>query len=136
MIGFIKFSVVFMIEILNILALVAKCDVINVLTGYLRYYAIVNFDTFIFDGLNATAPFYNEVFRNQSLIIDRTSSLKNNWSGPNVTYVESLSKVNEVDRTQSEIGLNISGLTYSNRTANNLEKEKKGYKKRATSRSE
>jgi len=93
--GFVKVSIVMLIEIMNILALLVKCDTIDVLTGYLRYYAIVNFDTYIFDGLNASAPFYTEVFNNALLVIDRTTSLKNNWSGKTVTYVESLDKIQE-----------------------------------------
>lgn len=101
--GMTKVSIVMMIEIMNILALLVKCTTIDVLTGYLRYYAIVNFDTFIFDGLNKAAPFYSEVFDNKMLVIDRTSSLKNNWSAS--TYNESLDKEDDapLDRSSSSV---------------------------------
>lgn len=108
--GFVKVSIVMLIEIMNILALLVKCNTIDVLTGYLRYYAIVSFDTYIFDGLNASAPFYTEVFNNALLVIDRTTSLKNNWSGKTVTYVESLDKTEEVIQ-EPEITRNGSSLT-------------------------
>jgi hypothetical protein len=61
----VKLTIVMMIEIMNILALLVKCDTIDVLTGYLRYYAIVNFDSFIFAGLQSSAPFYDQVTKNE-----------------------------------------------------------------------
>lgn len=47
----IKVLIIMTVEFMNIFALLVKCNVIDCVTGYLRYYAIVSFDAYMIYGM-------------------------------------------------------------------------------------
>jgi len=91
--GLCKVVVIMSVELLNILGLIQKCSMTDSVMGYLRYFIIASFDSFVFNSMNG-APFEEIVKQgNYMLTIDRTTSLKNSWASE--TYVESLSKADQ-----------------------------------------
>jgi len=91
--AFIKVLIIVTIEVMNIFALLVKCNVIDCVTGYLKYYALVNFDSYMFSGM-VGMPLYSQVSNNEILVIDRTTSLKNNWSAKTEFYSEKKHEAN------------------------------------------
>jgi len=81
--GLMKVLVIVSVEMLNILGLIQKCSVTSTVMGYLKYFIIASFDTYMFKSLENEDknPFEAVVNKgSEILIIDRTRSLKNSWA--------------------------------------------------------
>lgn len=80
LVSLIKVAIVISIEVMNMYAMLVKCNVIDCVTGYLRYYAIVNFDSYMIASIGDGPLIAQVIGGDKLLVIDRTTSWNNTWA--------------------------------------------------------
>jgi hypothetical protein len=85
------------VAITNAVRIVALCNVLDIVIGYVSLVALVELDIYAFKSLTSDIPFKTIITASKGerpfmLTIDRTSSLKNNWADTEYKEGEEIDK--------------------------------------------
>ena len=86
MCGFARLCMVMNIEITNAARIIGRCEVILNVIGSVSFTALIELDQFCFLSFSDGLPFKSLVLADDEnkpdvLLLDRTTSMKNNWAG-------------------------------------------------------
>jgi hypothetical protein len=89
--AFARFFIILMVAVTNAIRIIALCDVLEIVIGYVALVSLIEMDIYAFKSLSNDVPFKTVITATNSerpfmLTIDRTTSMKNNWA--HETYTE------------------------------------------------